>query len=262
MGAMKDFDLFCRNHDLDPNKSSSMRNWMYGEVQASIRVDDGRDLTWEDIEELTGGQIGKFSCACPYCGLEKTYSSRFQVDLTLNRAKWHCFYCLVSGEAESDVVFDPAEEQAALQETRRQKRRQRDANARTAIRIWDEAGPINGTLGETYLKTRRITLLPEGVDDVLRWHPRCRFDRDGPAGCIIALFRDALTDQPTGIHRTKIVSASGGLAKRAALGRMAGSAIKLWPLKQGDALAVGEGIETVLAAVQLGVVSPPAWAAT
>ena len=79
----------------------------------------------------------------------------------------------------------------------------------------------------------------------------------------MSLFRCAKTDKATAIHRTRIVSASTGKSERKALGPIAGSAIKLWPLqKKQETLAVGEGIETVLAAVKLGVADPPAWAAT
>jgi hypothetical protein len=45
-----------------------------------------------------------------------------------------------------------------------------------------------------------------------------------------------------------------------ALGNL--SFIKLWPLGDSDHLAIGEGIETTLAAVELGLVKPPAWSAT
>jgi hypothetical protein len=47
-----------------------------------------------------------------------------------------------------------------------------------------------------------------------------------------------------------------------ALGELFGSAVKLWPVGDSDALAVGEGIETVLAAIQLGTAAPPARAMT
>jgi hypothetical protein len=79
---------------------------------------------------------------------------------------------------------------------------------------------------------------------------------------MLALFRDAITDQPTGVHRTWIIKAAEGKADRMAMGRISGSAIKLWPLGTSSTLAVGEGIETVLAAVKLGVADPPAWATT
>ena len=64
-----------------------------------------------------------------------------------------------------------------------------------------------------------------------------------------------MTNEPTAIHRTHIVDASreeGRAAWRS--GRSPGAAIKLWPLTAGEeSLTVGEGIETVLAAVKLGV---------
>jgi hypothetical protein len=43
---------------------------------------------------------------------------------------------------------------------------------------------------------------------------------------------------------------------------MSGSVIKLWALNGGTELAIGEGIESVLAAIKLGHAVPPAWAAT
>ena len=36
--------------------------------------------------------------------------------------------------------------------------------------------------------------------------------------------------------------------------------IKLWPLGNSETLAMGEGIENVISAVQLGIAEPPAWA--
>jgi hypothetical protein len=101
--------------------------------------------------------------------------------------------------------------------------------------------------------------LPPNPDAVLRWHSQCPFGRD-KLPCMVALFRDALTDQPTGIHRTYVYS--GSKAERMALGGIARSAIKLWPLDASGTLSVGEGIESVLAAVQLGHAEPPAWATT
>jgi hypothetical protein len=260
MSWAADFMMFCQRYGLVPDSSNrtSLRYWRDGRVPQPIRVNDGRDLTWEDIDELTGGRIVTLSCACPYCEASKTLQVK---RITLAFARWRCFYCNKSGEVESGAVIDPADERAARREARERDKREREVNKADAIRLWGEAGRLAGTLGEVYLKARRLTILPDNIDDVLRWHPRCRFDREGPARCIVALFRDAITDEPTGIHRTKIISASGGIADRRALGGVIGSAIKLWPLV-GDALVVGEGIETVLAAVALGEAVPPAWAAT
>jgi Toprim domain len=110
-----------------------------------------------------------------------------------------------------------------------------------------------------YFRARGLEL-PPNHDAVMRWHPQCLFNHDTKVPCIVSLFRNALTDQPTGIHRTHVIAPELGKAERKALGTMSGSAIKLWP-QNGEALAIGEGIENVLAAVKLEIVGPPAWAA-
>ena len=109
---------------------------------------------------------------------------------------------------------------------------------------------------------RREQRFPD-LDSVMRWNPKCSFGLSGEQPCIVSLFRDVKSNEPMAIHRTHIVSASGGKAERMALGPYFGSAIKLWPLKKGDAsLTIGEGIENVLSALALEVGTPPAWAAT
>lgn len=124
-----------------------------------------------------------------------------------------------------------------------------------ALRIWDEASEVNGTLAEQYLRRRGLELPDD--DHALRFYSPCPFgDTRYPA--LIALFRDVVTDEPKAIHR--IALAPGGIliAKRM-LGRVGGCAIKI----DADAdvehgLAVGEGIETMIAARMRGF--RPAWA--
>ena len=75
---------------------------------------------------------------------------------------------------------------------------------------------------------------------------------------MVALIRDIITDEPTGIHRTAL-SADGSKIGRKALGLKGGGAIKLSPLMgAGSELLIGEGIETTLSASILGFGSP-AW---
>jgi hypothetical protein len=130
-----------------------------------------------------------------------------------------------------------------------------------ALRLWDEAVPLAGTPAIRYLEARKIFKLPPNVDNVLRWHPSCPFGR-ARVGCMVALFRDALTDEPRAVHRTHVNDIGKG-AERMALGPIARAAIKLWPA--GEQLVVGEGIENVLAASQMiwkGTRLSPGWAAT
>jgi hypothetical protein len=155
--------------------------------------------------------------------------------------------------------FGFSEELVAVRQLQAEKRADTRAHA---LRLWDESEPIRtNSTAAVYLKARRVEL-PPNADAVMRWHSRCPFGKKGKVGCIVSLFRDAVTDKATGIHRTYVYSATSGKAERMALGTIARSAIKLWPLNGSEVLAVGEGIETVLAAVKLGEARPPAWAVT
>jgi hypothetical protein len=269
MGYWKNLQVFCRQYSethrrfIDPNKRGTQDayaaycrglSWKLPEVP---EIADDRDLTWDEVDSLTGGIAGTHHTPCPYCGPDKELSTRFKIERTLIRAKWHCFYCSVQGTTENDSgeVADADELIAA-----RQLRAEQRADTRSfALRLWDEATSIKtGSTADVYLKAREVEL-PPNPDAVMRWHPRCPFGKKtGRVGCIVSLFRDAITDVPTGVHRTYLYSATRGKAQRMALGTM--SAIKLWPLNGVDTLAVGEGIETVLAAVKLGEARPPAWA--
>jgi DNA polymerase len=132
-----------------------------------------------------------------------------------------------------------------------------------ALRLWEQARSIGGTLAARYLaETRNIdlTVLPTNIDEVLRFHPRCPFSPGVYHPCLLALLRDARTDAPSGIHRVALTTTAQKLDRRT-LGRP--GVVKLWPA--GSQLVVGEGIETVLAAATRisyrGEPLRPAWSA-
>lgn len=130
-----------------------------------------------------------------------------------------------------------------------------------AVAIWNESAPAQGTVVERYLASRGLDL-PEGAA-ALRYHSATPW-RDEARGetirvpCMVALMRSITTDEPQAIHRTRLTT-SGEKVGRRMLGIAAGAAVKL---DSDDAvtggLALGEGVETVLAARQLGF--RPAWA--
>jgi Toprim domain len=143
-------------------------------------------------------------------------------------------------------------------------------NRRNALRIWQEAGPIEKSLAAMfYLKTERgISELPSDLNEALRVHPQCPFGRDERGAvirhhAIVALLRDVLTNVPAGIHRIAITP-SGTKIDRWALGEKKGAACKLWEDAEiTTGLVIGEGIETVLAAATVehkGTLLRPAWA--
>src|SRR5262249_34307008 len=130
------------------------------------------------------------------------------------------------------------------------------------LALWGDGKLIAGTLAERYLvETRKLDLavLPANIDDVLRFHPHCPFGANGTRHpCLLALFRDAQSDAPAGIHRIGLTPNAKKI-KRLTLGRWPGvRAIKLWPVTHK--LTIGEGVETVLGALRCGAITPPVWA--
>ena len=125
---------------------------------------------------------------------------------------------------------------------------------RSALGIWSEAHGAHGTLAGTYLARRGIDLdeLPEGIEQVLRFHPACPFGDGKWLPCLVALYRDIRTNEPRAVHRTAL-TASGEKIDRKALGPKAGCAIKLSANENVcQGLTIGEGVETTLAGMALG----------
>jgi putative DNA primase/helicase len=135
-------------------------------------------------------------------------------------------------------------------------------NRDLAVQMWNEAQDPRGTLAERYLREHRKLDLPgELAGRVLRFHPACarrnedtgRFD---PLPMLIVPFRSIDTDDITAIHRIAL-NTDGSKIDRRMLGPVRRAAIKLDDIA-GDTLCSGEGIETCLAARELGYA--PAWA--
>lgn len=136
-------------------------------------------------------------------------------------------------------------------------RRDEDADRINFARsIWNTGTDPRGTEAEAYLASRSLFLPPELSGTVLRFHPACPWE-GGTVPCLIAAFRDVTGNAVTGIHRIRLDQPGRWpKAERKMLGLVAGSAVKLDPV--GLALVIGEGIETCMAARQLGF--SPVWA--
>jgi putative DNA primase/helicase len=131
-------------------------------------------------------------------------------------------------------------------------------NRRRAAALWQNATPIAATIAAKYLATRRILHLAADIDGkVLRFHPLCPYDGSRHP-CLLALMRDVGTNEPRAIQRTALTQTGEKIGRRT-LGPKTGAAIKFSPDEHVTiGLAVGEGIETMLSAMQLGF--SPAWA--
>jgi putative DNA primase/helicase len=131
--------------------------------------------------------------------------------------------------------------------------------------IWQQAGPIEETLAEHYLRVVRKLDVPEGVSGrVLRFHPACPFGT-ATYPCLVALVRSIISDKPQAIHRTALnpdgtALKIDGKTARKALAPIGGGAIKLTDNAEvATSLTVGEGLETVLAGMMPPLWSRPAW---
>jgi putative DNA primase/helicase len=130
-----------------------------------------------------------------------------------------------------------------------------------AQELWDEAGEPRGTLAEAYLRSRCLKIGEYLSNNVLRFHPRCPW-RDENTGrtvflpAMIAAFRSIDDDRITAVHRIAL-KPDGSKIGRRMLGVVQRAAVKMDPV--GPELAIGEGIETCMAARQLGL-KVPVWA--
>ena len=146
------------------------------------------------------------------------------------------------------------------------KRREHTANdvlrIKRACAVWDAGVDPRGTLAEAYLWSRALILDDAIAGAVLRYHPACPW-RDEDTGATIYLpalitaFTSIDDGELTAIHRVRLDQPQRWpKTERRMLGVVHRAAVKLDPV--GDTLAIGEGVETCLAARQLGF--KPAWA--
>jgi putative DNA primase/helicase len=155
-------------------------------------------------------------------------------------------------QAPASRVVDAAEERWTEDEIKR---------INWARVIWRDAVNPAGTLAETYLGRRKIDLDAGLAGKVVRFHPAAPWYCEDAGQTIrvpalIAAFRQIDDNTITGIQRVRL-NPDGSKQDRHMLGVVAHAAIKLGMPNSGE-LAVGEGVETALAAMQLGF--KPAWA--
>lgn len=129
--------------------------------------------------------------------------------------------------------------------------------AAAALAIWQKSGPAAGTIVQIYLRSRGLTLPPPAS---LRFHPGLKHRSGNRWPAMIALVTSGDNDTPVAIHRTFLARNGTGKAPvekpKMSLGRCRGGAVRL--AAAAEALMVGEGIETCLAAMQARGL--PAWA--
>jgi len=140
------------------------------------------------------------------------------------------------------------------------------ARTTRALTIWREAGPIAGTIAEVYLWSRGITL--DAWPVALRFHPCCPRPKDDHGNRLPAMPAMVGVVEHTerglvAVHCTYLRRDGSGKAAvepdKAFFGPVSGGAVRLGMPRDGEWLAVAEGIETALSIASACAV--PAWAA-
>ena len=109
------------------------------------------------------------------------------------------------------------------------------ARLKAAMAIWHQSEPAAGTLVETYLRARGITLPPPRV---LAFQPRLRHPTGGVWPGMVALVTRGREDDAVGIHRT-FLTRDGGAKATVSPTETEDDA---WPLRRwGGALSRGHG---------------------
>jgi putative DNA primase/helicase len=126
----------------------------------------------------------------------------------------------------------------------------RDDGRNRALALWRASEDPRGTIVDRYLASRGLSLDNDIAGPLLRWN--------AAIGGMVALFRGIATDEPQAVSRT-FLDHEGRKIGRKFLGPVGGGAIKLDANENVlGGLHLGEGIETCLAARQLGL--SPVWA--
>ncbi|TMJ82288.1 MAG: hypothetical protein E6G76_23890 [Alphaproteobacteria bacterium] len=130
-----------------------------------------------------------------------------------------------------------------------------------AVELWHSAKDPRGTAAQDYLRSRALKLPDELAYSVLRYHPRCPWRNENTGlievPALLAAFRSLDDDTITGVHRLRLDQPQNWpKTERRMLGVVHRAAVKLDP--SGRDLIIGEGVETCMAARQLG--HRPAWA--
>ncbi|MSQ17736.1 MAG: hypothetical protein EXR54_09305 [Dehalococcoidia bacterium] len=118
-----------------------------------------------------------------------------------------------------------------------------------ALRIWAGTRSASGTIVETYLRKRGLTL---PIPPTLRF----AFTRHGPSGrdlpAMIAAVQRWPNVEPVAVHRTYLAGDGSGKAEvpepKLSYGPIRGAAIRLAP--PGERILIAEGIETALSGQQ------------
>lgn len=213
-------------------KQSTRQEWRWGRKGSlAVQVAGDKRGLWHDHESGVGGDMIKFIALELGCSMGEAIAYAFDNYLG---SSW-------SGAGPAARPLEPEPDDAERTDG--------------ALGIWSAVHPLAGTLAEVYLNNRGIHV-PDEALSVLGLHRRCPFEGGRRAPALIALVEHIVTSEPLAIHRRELTQEATSVGPAKALGPILGGAIRLARPVNGE-LAIGEGIETCLAGMQLGY--GPAW---
>lgn len=203
--------------------------------------------------QLTSYANGQHYTTCPQCSRQRSRTGQPKKCLSVlicgDGIRWCCHHCGAAGGA----YYDPHRRNVQV------ARRIAPASLElpplpTSIDrhspIWNRATPARGTIVEAYLRSRSICVLPSCI----RYHPHCPMPQSGFHPAMVAAVINPRTRERVAIQRTALKPDGLGKAKvdtqKASLGPTKGAGIVIGSLSGHDLVAIGEGLETVLSAVQ------------
>lgn len=144
------------------------------------------------------------------------------------------------------------------EERPRKLRRSAEDTRRYIVDIWRSCRPAVGTLADLYLTLRGITI---EIPPSIRFHPALKHSDTGLLFPTMVAAVQGQARQIVGLHRTFLRADGEDKAQvtspRKFLGSVRGGAVRL--AASGPEIAVGEGLETCLAYLQM--TGTPTWAA-
>lgn len=230
-------------------------------------------ITFEELEAITEGKMGRFDSPCPQCSHLRKPHNRNKRTFRVWRlepafATFNCVRCGCRGSARLQQG-GPKQRSPAL--TRRKMALQEDADAAARIEkartFWKITQGIEGTIGERYVREVRAYTgeIPRTIRFLPEWCGR-------PAAMVAAFgYKDDdddlnFVDNPSaifGVHITKLNESGTGKAgtpnDKIMFGKPSGHPIVLSPPNDGLGLIITEGIEDGLSA--LSVAGTAVWVA-
>src|SRR5262249_30805065 len=149
------------------------------------------ETSWDvSLVDLIGEPVVDGKILCPF-------HEDHRPSLAIYDNHYHCYVCGARGDHLDWLMqVEGMERETALQTLKTwdgpRQIRSPDNSAlkrERALKLWEQARPIAGTLAARYLtKTRGIdlTALPTTIDDALRFHPHCSFGLEYHP-CLLAL---------------------------------------------------------------------------